>query len=80
MPIGFNINKAKDIAHESRRAARAKEFAPLDEIIMKQLPNVSLEDVESNRQLIRTKYENFQNQINSTQSLQELKNIMNNFK
>ena len=30
MPIGLNLNKAKEIAHEVRRAKRAEEFAPLD--------------------------------------------------
>jgi hypothetical protein len=34
--IVINIEKAKGIAHEIRRAKRAEEFAPYDEVIMKQ--------------------------------------------
>ena len=30
MSIVINIDKAKTIAHDKRRAARAAEFAPLD--------------------------------------------------
>ena len=36
--IVINIDKAKGIAHEIRRAKRAEEFAPYDEVIMKQIP------------------------------------------
>ena len=39
--ITVNINKAKAIAHDVRRAKRAEEFAPLDEIIAKQIPGKS---------------------------------------
>lgn len=51
--IKINIDKAKTIAHEVRRAKRAEEFAPLDEIIAKQIPGKSATDAEAERQAIR---------------------------
>jgi hypothetical protein len=36
--ITININKAKTIAHDVRRAARAEEFKPFDDAIAKQIP------------------------------------------
>ena len=35
--ITVNMTKAKAIAHDARRAARAEEFKPHDEVIMKLL-------------------------------------------
>lgn len=51
--ITINIDKAKAIAHDVRRAKRAEEFAPLDEIIAKQIPGKSAADAEADRQVIR---------------------------
>lgn len=51
--ITINIDKAKAIAHDVRRAKRAEEFAPLDEIIAKQIPGKSAADAEADRQAIR---------------------------
>lgn len=51
--ITINIDKAKAIAHDVRRAKRAEEFAPLDEIIAKQIPGKSATDAEADRQAIR---------------------------
>ena len=45
--ITINIDKAKTIAHDIRRAARAEEFKPHDEIIMKQIPGVDAAAAES---------------------------------
>jgi hypothetical protein len=36
--IDHDIDKCKAIGHDKRRAARAVEFAPLDEVIAKQIP------------------------------------------
>ena len=38
MPIVTNLTKAKTIAHDMRRAKRAEEFEPHDEVISKQIP------------------------------------------
>lgn len=71
--ITINIDKAKVIAHELRREARAKEFAPFDEIIVKQIPGVSIQDAEAQRQLIRDKYHVMQEQLDAAESIEELK-------
>ena len=36
--IKVDIDRAKVIAHNIRREERAKEFAPLDDLIAKQIP------------------------------------------
>lgn len=75
MPIGININKAKEIAHEKRRIARSEEFKPYDEIIMKQIPGNNFNEAESARQAIRVKYAELQDQIDQAQNIEQLKQI-----
>lgn len=76
MPIGININKAKDIAHEKRRAAREEEFKPYDEIIMKQIPGNDHNQAEAARQAIREKYAILQEQMDAAQTPEELKALL----
>ena len=76
MPIGLNLNKAKEIAHEKRRAARAEEFKPYDEIIMKQIPGTSAQEAEAARQAIREKYAALQAQMDAAQTPEELKTLL----
>jgi predicted nucleic acid-binding Zn-ribbon protein len=76
MPIGLNLTKAKDIAHEARRAARAEEFKPYDEVIMKQIPGVDAQQAESARQAIREKYATLQAQMDAAQTADELKALL----
>jgi hypothetical protein len=71
--ITVNVNKAKAIAHDMRRAARAAEFAPHDEIIMKQIPGVSVSNAEAARVLIRGKYAVMQEQIDAAATTDEIK-------
>ena len=71
--ITINFDKAKVIAHELRREARAKEFAPLDEKIAKQIPGIPVQDIEAQRQLIRDKYHVMQEQLDAAESIEELK-------
>lgn len=71
--IVINIDKAKSIGHEMRRTERAKEFAPLDEQIMKQLPNTDVAAVEAGRQAIREKYAAIQEQIETATTPDEIK-------
>lgn len=72
--ITININKAKAIAHEIRRAARAEEFAPLDEVIAKQIPGAG--DVEAERQAIRDKYAEMQIAIDQAQTIEDIKAVL----
>jgi hypothetical protein len=71
--IIINLDKAKAIGHEKRRLARAEEFKPYDEVIMKQIPGNDAAEAESKRQEIRDKYVVIQNQINSAESPEEIK-------
>ena len=74
--ITININKAKQIAHEKRRAARAEEFKPYDEVIMKQIPGVDAQQAEAARQAIREKYVALQVQIDNATTVDQLKDLV----
>lgn len=74
--ITINLNKAKDIAHDKRRAARAEEFKPHDEVIMKQIPGNDATVAEAARQEIRDKYADMQVAIDAAESADELKAIL----
>jgi hypothetical protein len=74
--ITINLNKAKTIAHDARRAARAAEFAPYDEVIMKQIPGVDAQAAEAARQAIRDKYAGLQIDMDAASDVVELKSIV----
>ena len=74
--ITINIDKAKTIAHDVRRAARAEEFKPHDEIIMKQIPGADATEAEAARAAIRTKYDTMQTAINSATTVDQIKSAM----
>ena len=71
-----NLDAAKEIAHECRRAARAEEFAPHDEVISKQIPGADTDAAEAARATIRTKYATMQNDIDAASSTADLKAIL----
>ena len=71
--IQVDISKAKEIAHEKRRTARAAEFAPLD--IEVTIPAMS-EQAEAKRAEIRDKYNTIQLQIDAAESVDVLKDII----
>jgi hypothetical protein len=71
--ITVNMTKAKAIAHDARRAARAEEFKPHDEVIMKQIPGVDAQASEAARQAIRDKYAVIQTQIDAAATPEEIK-------
>lgn len=73
--IKIDMTKAKAIAHEARRAARAAEFEPFDNAIAKQIPG-QMDGSETERQKIRTKYAALQIQIDAASSVHELKELM----
>ena len=74
--IVININKAKAIGHDMRRAARAGEFAPYDKIIAAQIPGQSATDAESARVAIRAKYAAMQTAIDAAASPDEIKSAL----
>jgi len=71
-----NLTKAKSIAHEKRRIARTAEFAPYDEVIMKQIPGKDSQVAEAERQKIRDKYALLQQQMDAAQTVEELKALL----
>jgi hypothetical protein len=73
--IQINMTKAKAIAHDARRAARAAEFEPFDNAIAKQIPG-QVDGAEAARQAIRDKYAALQTQMDAAQTPDELKALM----
>jgi hypothetical protein len=71
--ITININKAKTIAHDIRRAARSAEFAPLD--IKATIPSEATA-AEAARQVIRDKYAAMQASIDAATTTNEIKAAM----
>jgi hypothetical protein len=71
--IVVNIDKAKNLAHDMRRAARAEEFKPHDEVIMKQSPGADAQAAEAARQAIRDKYSAIQADIDAATTPEEIK-------
>lgn len=74
--IFIDMTKAKDMAHEKRRAARAEEFKPYDEVIMKQIPGNDQAEAEAARQTIRDKYAVLQTRMDAAQTPEELKALL----
>ena len=71
--ISINIDKAKTIAHDKRRAARAAEFAPLD--VKATVPMYATE-AEAARQAVREKYATVQTNIDAAADVNALKTIV----
>ena len=74
--ISINLDKAKGIAHDVRRAKRSEEFAPHDEVIMKQIPGADADTAEAARAAIRTKYATVQTNIDAAADVNALKAIV----
>ena len=74
--IAINMTKAKEIAHNARRAARAVEFEPFDAVIMRQIPDSDIAAAEAERHKIREKYAALQVQMNAAQTPDELKSLL----
>ena len=71
--IDVDLDQCRAIGHDRRRAARAEEFAPHDEVIAKQIPGVSATEAEAARQAIRDKYAAIQAEIDAAASADEIK-------
>jgi hypothetical protein len=67
--ITINLDKARAIAHDKRRAARSAEFAPLD--IKATIPSEAVA-AEAARQAIRDKYAVIQVDIDTAPGVPEL--------
>ena len=73
--ITINIDKAKAIAHDIRRAARAEEFKSLD--VKATIPSEAAA-AEAARQAIRDKHAQIQADIDAATTVDELKTVMAN--
>lgn len=73
MSIAINLDKAKTIVHDKRRAARSAEFAPLD--IKATIPSEAVA-AEAARQAVRDKYATIQANIDAAAGVAELKTIV----
>lgn len=71
--IKINLDKAKAVGHEIRRAQRSAEFAPHDEVIAKRIPGVAMDEAEAARQAIRDKYAQVQIAIDAASTPEEIK-------
>ena len=71
--IKVNLDKAKAIGHDIRRAERAKEFAPLD--IKATIPSEAAA-AEAARQAIRDKYAVIQSGIDAAETPDEIKAVL----
>jgi hypothetical protein len=71
--VEHDLDKCKEIGHDKRRAARAEEFQPYDEVIAKQIPGVDAAEAEAARQAIRDKYTEVQANIDAAETPDEIK-------
>jgi hypothetical protein len=71
--VEVDLPKAKAIGHDIRRAKRAEEFAPHDEVIAKQIPGKDAAEAEAKRQEIRTKYAAMQDAIDKAEAPEKIK-------
>lgn len=71
--INVNLDKAKGIAHEFRRAQRAELFKPLD--VEATIPHLA-EQAEAKRAEIRERFEKYQNDIDAATCADSLKAAM----
>jgi hypothetical protein len=71
--IDHDLDRCRAIGHDHRRAARAAEFAPHDEVIAKQIPSADAAAAEEARQSIREKYAAVQEAIEAASSPDQIK-------
>ena len=74
--VDVDLDQAKSIGHDKRRAARAEEFKPHDEVIMKQIPGADATAAEAARAAIRTKYEQVQTAIDAATTPEDIKTAL----
>ena len=74
--IQIDLDKAKEISHDKRRAKRADLFKQLD--IEATVP-VLAEQAEVKRQIIRDEFAAIQTEIDNAESVDRLKSIITQF-
>jgi len=76
--IVVNHTKAKESAHNVRRAIRNNLFNPWDDIVSKDIPGKK-DSAEIKRQAIRTKDAEIQTNIDNSVSVDEISSILDNY-
>jgi hypothetical protein len=71
--VEHDIDRCRAIGHDMRRAKRAEEFAPHDEVIAKQIPGADAAAAEEARQEIRDRYAGIQAAIDAAATPDEIK-------
>ena len=71
--IKIDLNKAKEIAHNTRRVVREQELKPLD--VQATIPMYA-EQAELERQGVRDKHAEIQDLIDQTESAEDLKKVI----
>ena len=71
--IQVNLDKAKEISHDKRRAKRADLFKQLD---IEATAPVLAEQAEAKRQIIRDEFAVIQTEIDNAESVDQLKTIV----
>lgn len=75
--IEHDINRCRELGHDIRRAKRAEEFAPHDEVIAKQIPGKDMSAAEVARQAIRDKFAVMQTDIDTATNPEQIKTALN---
>jgi hypothetical protein len=74
--VDIDLPKAQEIGHTIRRTKRAEEFAPLDDVIAKQIPGNDAAAAEAARQVVRDKYADMQDAIDEAETPDEIKGAL----
>jgi hypothetical protein len=74
--IEIDLNRAKAIGHDLRRANRNAEFAPHDKVISLQIPGVQRDAAEAARAAIRARYVIIESAIDAATTTDEIKEAL----
>jgi hypothetical protein len=74
--IEHDLDGCRQIGHAIRRTKRAEEFAPLDDVIAKQIPGNDAAAAEAARQVVRDKYADVQDAIDEAETPDEIKGAL----
>lgn len=75
--IEIDLDRAKAIGHDLRRANRNAEFAPHDKVISLQIPGVQRDAAEAARAAIRARYVIIESAIDAATTTDEIKDALN---
>ena len=75
--IEIDLDRAKAIGHDLRRANRNAEFVPHDKVISLQIPGVQRDAAEAARAAIRARYAIIQAAVDAATTTDEIKEALN---